>query len=90
MFRALLAHPQEALYKRHLVYCVHVMSVGCTRTGVEVVSQVVSIACLSSGGAIQVALCILHACYVSWLHQDWSGTGVFDTKSASRWFHYTD
>jgi hypothetical protein len=22
MFRALLAHPQEALHKRHLVYCV--------------------------------------------------------------------
>jgi hypothetical protein len=29
MFRALLAHPQEALQKRHLVYCVRVMSVGC-------------------------------------------------------------
>jgi hypothetical protein len=31
MFRALLAHPQEALYKRHLVYCIRVMSVGCYR-----------------------------------------------------------
>jgi hypothetical protein len=30
MFRALPAHPQEALYRRHLVYCVRVMSVGCT------------------------------------------------------------
>jgi hypothetical protein len=29
MFRALLAHPQEALHKRHLVYSVLVMSVGC-------------------------------------------------------------
>jgi hypothetical protein len=29
MFRALIAHPQEALHKRHLVYCVRVMSVGC-------------------------------------------------------------
>jgi hypothetical protein len=28
-FRALLAHLQEALNKRHLVYCVHVMSAGC-------------------------------------------------------------
>jgi hypothetical protein len=27
MFRALLAHPQEALNKRHLVYCVRVVSV---------------------------------------------------------------
>jgi hypothetical protein len=30
MFRALLAHTQEALNKRHLVYCVRVISVGCT------------------------------------------------------------
>jgi hypothetical protein len=28
MFRALLAHPQEALRKQHFVYCVRVMSVG--------------------------------------------------------------
>jgi hypothetical protein len=26
MFRALLAHPREALYKRHLIYCVRFMS----------------------------------------------------------------
>jgi hypothetical protein len=26
MFRALLAHPQEALYKHHLVYCMRVVS----------------------------------------------------------------
>jgi hypothetical protein len=29
IFRALLAHPQEMLNKRHLVYCVRVMSIGC-------------------------------------------------------------
>jgi hypothetical protein len=29
MFPALLAHPQEALHKQHLVYCLRVMSVGC-------------------------------------------------------------
>jgi hypothetical protein len=28
MFRALLAHRQEALHKRQLVYCVRIMSVG--------------------------------------------------------------
>jgi hypothetical protein len=33
MFRALLAHPQEGLHKRYLVYCMRVMSVGCTRVG---------------------------------------------------------
>jgi hypothetical protein len=31
IFRALLANSQEELHKRHLVYCVRVMSVGCTR-----------------------------------------------------------
>jgi hypothetical protein len=35
MFRALLVHPKETLHKRHLVYCVRVMSVGCTRIEVE-------------------------------------------------------
>jgi hypothetical protein len=29
MFRALLAHPQEALHRRRLVYFVRIMSVGC-------------------------------------------------------------
>jgi hypothetical protein len=29
MFRALLAHLQEALHKQQLVYCVRVMSVVC-------------------------------------------------------------
>jgi hypothetical protein len=35
MFRALLAHRQEALHKRHLVYCVRAMSVSCTSVKVE-------------------------------------------------------
>jgi hypothetical protein len=29
VFRVLLAHSQEVRYKRHFVYCVRVMSVGC-------------------------------------------------------------
>jgi hypothetical protein len=37
MFRALLAHPQEALHKRHLVFYLRVMSVDCTWIGVELV-----------------------------------------------------
>jgi hypothetical protein len=37
MFRALLAHPQEVLHERHLVYCVRVMLVGCIRIGVKLV-----------------------------------------------------
>jgi hypothetical protein len=35
MFRALLVHPQEAPHKRHLVYCVRIMSVGCATSAVK-------------------------------------------------------
>jgi hypothetical protein len=35
MFRSLLARPQEALHKRHLVYCVRIMSVGCGTVAVS-------------------------------------------------------
>jgi hypothetical protein len=35
MLGALLSHSQDSLHKRHLVFCVRVMSVGCTRIGVE-------------------------------------------------------
>jgi hypothetical protein len=31
MFPELLPHPQEALQKWHLVYCVRAISVGCTK-----------------------------------------------------------
>jgi hypothetical protein len=34
MFRSLLADPQEALNKQHLVYCVRIMSVGCATVAV--------------------------------------------------------
>jgi hypothetical protein len=33
MFRALLAHLQEALHKLHLVYFLRIMSTGCARIG---------------------------------------------------------
>jgi hypothetical protein len=36
MFRALLAHPQEMLHKRHLVHCVRIMSVGCATIAVYI------------------------------------------------------
>jgi hypothetical protein len=35
MFLALLTHPQEALHKRHLVYCVCIMSVDCATIAVN-------------------------------------------------------
>jgi hypothetical protein len=45
MFRALLAHPQEVLHKRHFVYCGRVMSVGCTRIEAEASILVQTTAC---------------------------------------------
>jgi hypothetical protein len=54
MFRVLLAHPQEALHKRHLVYCVRVMSVGCTRIGVP--RNIQSAACAGAPKDEQVML----------------------------------
>jgi hypothetical protein len=36
MLRALLAHTQEGTHKRQLVYCLRVMSVGCTRNNPSV------------------------------------------------------
>jgi hypothetical protein len=68
MFRALLAHPQEASHRRHLVYCVRIMSVGCGTVAVNENQgplHVSSITFSSSGGAEQTAFCILRAYNVS-------------------------
>jgi hypothetical protein len=35
MFRTLLAYRQEVLHKRHLIYCVRIMSVGCGTVAVK-------------------------------------------------------
>jgi hypothetical protein len=90
MFRALLARPQVALHKRHLVYCVRVMSVGCDTVAISLqpcYSQLTLYA-----RSIQSAVCwapsedaqvMLETCRGSWLSINW-------VKSASRWFHYTD
>jgi hypothetical protein len=40
MFRALLAHPQEVLHKRHLVHCVRIMSVSCATIAVSHVESI--------------------------------------------------
>jgi hypothetical protein len=48
MFRSLLAHLQEALHKRHLVFRLRIMSVGCTSTGAELVSVRVEAQALNS------------------------------------------
>jgi hypothetical protein len=51
MFRALLAHTQEELHKRYLVYSVRVRSVGYTR--IEVEPKII----LSSISLIGIAAC---------------------------------
>jgi hypothetical protein len=71
MLRALPAHPQEALHKRHVVYCVR-LSVGSAMIAVIQFTEnqeplhASSIARSSSGGAPQTALTILRAYNVSW------------------------
>jgi hypothetical protein len=83
MDRALLAHPQEALHKRHLVYCVRIMSVavlwhGCSETAT--VPQPTVIFCEAPPEDEQV---MLETCRGLWFSINWM-------KSASRWFQYTD
>jgi hypothetical protein len=51
MFRALLAHLQEALYRRHLLYFVRVMSFGCTRIGVHPIDVTRTNITRAAGGA---------------------------------------
>jgi hypothetical protein len=65
MFRALLAHPQESLHKQHLVNCVCVMAVSCTRNGVPLQS------CQLAALGME-----FHSNPVSWLHWEWSSTPI--------------
>jgi hypothetical protein len=83
MFLALLAHLQELLHKRHSVYCVHVMSVGCTRmeASASILVQPTDItACVVPPEDTQV---MLETCRGPKLLINW-------IKSTSHWFYYTD
>jgi hypothetical protein len=90
MFRALLAQPQEVLHKRHLVYCVRVMSVGSGKVAVVKLQPCHSQLTLHAR-SIPNAVCeappedeqvMLETCRGLWFSINWK-------KSASRWFHYT-
>jgi hypothetical protein len=63
-FRALLAHPQEPLNKRHLSYCVRLMS-DVAQLQFHCTLHVSSIICSSSGGYAHTAFGILRAYDVS-------------------------
>jgi hypothetical protein len=89
MFRALLAHPQEALHKRHIVYCVHIFSVGCAMGAVKLQPCHSQLTLYARN--IPKAVCVappeneqlmLETCSGHWFSIKWM-------KSASRWFHYT-
>jgi hypothetical protein len=78
MFRALLAHSQEALHKRHLVYysesAIVPQPTDITRM------QYTKCRCATPPEDEQV---MFETCRGSWFSMNW-------IKSASRWFHYTD
>jgi hypothetical protein len=98
MFRALLAHPQKALHKWHLVYCVRVMSADCATITVSQeelhkrhlqswYSQL-TLHARNIQSAVRVTSpedeqVMLEICRGPWF-------SVNLLKSASRWFHYTD
>jgi hypothetical protein len=88
MFQALLAHTQEPLNKRHLVYCV-LKSVGCVTNAVSLQSwhSQLTYAC-----NIPSAVCsvppedehvMLETCRGSRFSIKWM-------NSSSRWFHYAE
>jgi hypothetical protein len=90
MFRALLAEPQEALHKRHLVYCVRVMSVDCGTVAVKLLSchNQLTLYTRNIPNAVRAnppedEQVMLETCRGLWFSITWK-------KSASRWFHYTD
>jgi hypothetical protein len=93
MFRAFLAYPRELLHTQHLIYCVCVMSVGCTRIGMELQSIPILVRptdvtrtqytkchlCSSSGGWASNARNMQRPLIRNKMN-----------KSASCWFHYID
>jgi hypothetical protein len=90
MFRALLAHPQGTLHKRHLVYCVRIMSVGCGRVAFSLqpchsqltlyARNIPNAVCAVSPEDEQV---MLETCRGPWFSTNWM-------ESVSCWFNYTD
>jgi hypothetical protein len=83
MFWALLAHPQEVPHKQRLVYCMRVMSVGCTRIGVELHYTPILVQPTDSAAPPEDEQVMLETCRDPWFL-------INLIKSASCWFYYTD
>jgi hypothetical protein len=56
IFRALLAHPQVALHKRHLVYFVRITSVFCGTVGVKLQRNIPNAVCITPPEDEQIML----------------------------------
>jgi hypothetical protein len=89
MFQALLAHRQEVLRKRNLVYCVRITLVGCSMVAVSLQTcysqltytrNIPNAICTTPPEDEQV---MLKTCRGLWFSINWM-------KSSSCWFHYTD
>jgi hypothetical protein len=90
MFRAVLAHHQEALHKRHLVCCARIMSVGCgTVTGQQCHGQ---LTLYSYARSIPNATCEVPPEDEQVMLETYSGLwfSINWMNRASRWFHCTD
>jgi hypothetical protein len=96
VFRALFAHPQEVLYKRNLVYCVRIMSVGCGSVTVVARFTVKLQHCHSKltsyARNIPNAVCVAPPEDEQVMYETYRGPWFWInwTKIASCWFHYTD
>jgi hypothetical protein len=90
MFRALLAGPQEELHKRHLLYCVRILSVGCVTIAVSLQSWHNQLTLYARN--IPSAACVVPPEDEQVMIETFRGPclAINRIKSASRWFHYTD
>jgi hypothetical protein len=83
MFRALLVHPQEALNKRQLVYCVCIVSVGWATIAVKLTLYAWNIPNAVCAALPEDDQVMLETCRGPWFSINWM-------KSSSRWSHYTE
>jgi hypothetical protein len=62
MFRVLVTHPQGSSHKRRLVYCMRVISVGCTKIEEELVSVLDNIPSAACGAPPEDEQAMLETC----------------------------
>jgi hypothetical protein len=85
VFRALLTHPQEALNKLHLVYCVRIISVGCATIALQTWHNQLTLYTHSMSSSVCEAPAedeqvMLETCIGSW----------FSINGKKSWCNYTE